>query len=86
MWNSNKSICQRNDIEEVQACQNLGGVNFLNNVKAGKAEFKLADLTKFQREGNVGILKLTAPKLTTVSTEVGEATNPTGSDYLEMEP
>lgn len=49
-------------------------------------EFELAELTKFQREGNVGILKLTAPKLTTLSTEVREATNPTGSDYPEMEP
>lgn len=59
-------------MEGVQGWQNLGGVNnFLNNVKAGKVGFELADLTKFQREENVGILKLTALKLTTLSTEVG---------------
>lgn len=49
---------------------NLGGVNdFLNDVKAGKVGFALADLTKFQREENVDLLNLTALKLTTLSTE-----------------
>lgn len=69
---SNRKICHRNVIKGVLQRLNLGGVNnFLNNVKAGKVGFVLADLTKFQREENVGLLKLTALKLTTLSTEIG---------------
>ena len=69
---SNRKICHSNVTKGVPQRLNLGGVNnFLNNVKAGKVGFALADLTKFQREENVGLLKLTALKLTTLSTEIG---------------
>lgn len=56
----------------MQEWLNLRGVNnFLNNVKVGKVGFEVAGLSKFQREENVGMFKLTVLKLTTLSTEVG---------------